>query len=109
MIGGLCKWDGVSVYEELRDVLLSGIKNNIVRELDPIDHAELVKKLQEDNTREKQEENRSVKVRERGGGWVNLKEGNVYYVHVAFHSIYLCTMYLQGAHKNKFTLINISQ
>lgn len=74
MIGGLCKWDGVSVYEELRDVLLSGIKNNIVRELDPIDHAELVKKLQEDNTREKQEENRSVQVRERGGWVGKLKE-----------------------------------
>ncbi|XP_019856793.1 PREDICTED: uncharacterized protein LOC100631796 [Amphimedon queenslandica] len=60
IIGGLCKWDGVTVYEELRDVLLSGIKNNIVRELDPTDHAELVKKLQEDNTSEDQEENRSA-------------------------------------------------
>ena len=97
VIGGLCKWDGIGIYEELRDVLLSGIKNNLVRELNPDDNAELVKKLQEDNTNEEQKENRSVREREgRGGGGTQGREMFI----MAFHSIYLCTMYLQGAHKN---------
>ena len=69
VIGGLCRLDGVGVFMELEDVLLSGIKSNIERHVSPVEDAELVKKLQEDNTngenKEEEEEKKSVRERKR--------------------------------------------
>ena len=61
--------DGVGVFMELEDVLLSGIKSNIERHVSPVEDAELVKKLQEDSTngenKEEEEEKKSVRERKR--------------------------------------------